>query len=222
MKKKLLLLISLFIIPINIFGLTYAGCDYSTVSKLKSLVTNINISYDYHIEDNIPYFDVTLTNIPFDIYFNDSINRKNYYYKDTNNGEITIKNYNGNVLSGIYKFYSAKDECYGIKLGSKYFKFPTYNSYHNDELCSDISNYSLCQKWAVVNYSRKELETLINEYKNKTTEEENIENNVTYEKGFLELIVSFYVSYYYYLLIGIIVICGTFIIIKRRKERFKL
>lgn len=222
MKKKILLIITLFILPINILGLTYGGCDYSTVSKLKSLVTNINISYSYRIENNNAYFDITLNNLTSDMYFYDVASRKNYYYSDTNNGEITIYNYTGNGITGTYKFYSAKNECYGISLGSKHYKLPNYNIYYGSELCKGISNYSLCQKWATVNYSYDELETLVNEYKNGTNKESIIDDNITYEKGFLNKLVDFYIDYYYYLLIGIIVIFGMIIVIKKRKDKFKL
>lgn len=222
MKKNILLIITLFTLPVNIFGLTYGGCDYSIVSKLKSLVTNVNISYSYRIENNNAYFDIKLNNLTPDMYFYDVSNKKNYYYSDTNNGEITIHNYISNGNTGTYKFYSAKNECYGISLGSKYYKLPNYNIYYGSELCEGISNYSLCQKWATVNYSYDELKTLIDEYKNRINKEDIIDNNITYEKGFLNKLVDFYINYYYYLLISIIVIFGIIIIINKRKDKFKL
>ena len=221
MEKKILLVIALFILPINILGLTYGGCDYSSVSRLKSLVTNINISYSYRIENNNAYFDITLNNITPDMYFYDVANKKNYYYSDTNNGEIVIHNYKGDGKTGTYKFYSAKKECYGISLGSKYYKLPSYNIYYGSDLCKDVPNYNLCQKWATVNYSYDELKKLIYEYKNRNNKE-NITDNIVYKKGFLSKLVDFYINYYYYLLIGIIVIFGIIIIVKKRKDRFKL
>ena len=36
----------------DIQALTYGGCEYSVVSRLKSLVSNVNVSYDYYIKDN--------------------------------------------------------------------------------------------------------------------------------------------------------------------------
>ena len=222
MKKKILFIIGLFILPINILGFTYGGCDYSIVSKLKSLVTNINISYNYRIENNNAYFDITLNNITPDMYFYDVTNKKNYYYNDTNNGEITIHNYVGNGKTGTYKFYSAKNECYGISLGSKYYKLPTYNIYYGSELCEGAYDYSLCQKWTSVNYSYEELRSLISEYKNNKTKEEIKENNIIYKKGFINKLIDFYINYYHYLLIGIIVIFSIIIIVKQRKEKLKL
>ena len=223
MKKKifLILIMVLFLKFTNIYALTYNGCDYSDISRIKSLVTNINISYDYKIIDNRAYFDVTITNMFPDAYFVDSSNSKTYTYNDTNDGEITIYNYQ--VSSGSYKFYSALDTCYGTSLGTKYYKFPTYNIYYNSSICSDVPNFSLCQKWANVNYSSNEFERLVNEYKeklNKIDEEE--KEIIDYEKTFLDRLVEIYVGNYYYFLAAIILVCLIIMIVTRRKNRFKL
>lgn len=220
MKKKIILIfILIFIIKSDIKALTYGGCDYSTISKLESFVNNINISYDYYFVDNIPYFNVTLNNITQDMYFWDTLTDKTYTYSDTNGGEITITGYTGK--SGRYKFYSNLVECYGISIGTKYYKFPSYNRYYNNPLCSDIPNYSLCQKWVAVNYSYQEFESLITEYKNKSNEKDPI-INLNHNKTIFDVIVDFYVNYYYYILISIIVICSSIIIVKRRNNKFDL
>ena len=48
--KKIILILLLSFMFINSSALTYGGCDYSTVSRMKSIVKNINISYDYTIK----------------------------------------------------------------------------------------------------------------------------------------------------------------------------
>lgn len=220
MKKKIILLfIMVFITKLDIKALTYGGCDYSSISRLKSLVTNINISYDYYFIDNTPYFNVTLNNITQDMSFIDTLTNKTYTYYDTNSGEITITGYTGD--SGSYKFYSNLGECQGISIGTKYYKFPSYNRYYNTSLCSDIPNYSLCQKWVSVDYSYEKFESLINEYKNKKPEENPV-ISIDHNKNIFDMIVDFYVNYYYYILISIIVICSSIIIVKRRNNKFDL
>ena len=206
---------------INVYALTYRGCDYASVSRMKSLVTNINVAYDYRIIDNKAYFSVTLTNIFPEVYFVDSSTGNKYTYNNTNNGEITIYNYT--INSGSYKFYSNLSECYGTSLGTKYYKFPSYNIYYNSESCKDIPNFSLCQKWISVNYSNYEFENLVKKYKEDldvTDEEEDIP--IIYEKSILDDIVNIYINNYYYFLIAIIVLCAVVMIITRRKDRFKL
>ena len=160
MRLKILFFLSLiFVVKMNVFGLTYGGCDYSDISRLKALVTNINVSYSYYMENNTPYFNVNLTNITSDMYFRDTLTNKTYSYNDTDNGEINIIGYN--QTSGSYKFYSALSDCYGISLGTKYYQFPAYNIYYDDEICSGIKNYSLCQKWIDVNYSYYEFVNIL-------------------------------------------------------------
>lgn len=219
MKKNILFFLVCFMF-INTSALTYGGCDYSTVSRMKSIVSNINISYDYTIINNEAKFSVTLNNLTDDIYFYDTNTKKNYYYSDTNNGEITINNYFG--YSGSYKFYSNNNNCKGISLGTKYYKFPIYNRYYNNKYCLEAPNYSLCQKWAKVNYSEEEFEKIILNYINKeeVKEEENI--IAEYEKTVLDKIVEFYVKYYYIILGTLIIVCTTIIVIYNKKNKFDL
>ena len=217
MKKILFLLICLFGSSVSV--LSYGTCDYFEISRMKSLVTNINLSYDYKIIDNEVYFDVTLNNLTNDIYFYDTVTQKNYYYSDTINGEITITNYKTN--SGSYKFYSNASGCYGNSLGTKYYEFPVYNKYYNDPLCQDIPNYSLCQKWGYVSYSYDEFEKMVNEYKTVIPDEEE-KNVVEHKKTFLEKLVDIYIDYYYYFLGGLILLCSVVIVINNKKNSFKL
>ena len=221
MKKKLFILIILLILKMDVSALTYAGCDYSLVSKMKSFVTNINISYDYHIVNDRAYFDVTINNIVPNMYFVDTYTDKTYTYNDTNNGEITIKDYTNS--SGSYKFYSAISECNGIALGTKYYKFPTYNTYYASESCKDIPNFSLCQKWVSVNYSSTEFERLVSEYKDSLNpDDDSKEELIEHESTFFDKVINIYINNYYYFLGGIIIICGIIMIINRRSNRFKL
>lgn len=220
MKKIILfLIVSFSFLPLS-NALTYGGCDYSAVSRMKSIVTNINLSYDYKIIDNEAYFDVKLNNLTEDIYFYDTATEKKYYYSDTIDGEIAIINYK--INSGSYKFYSNLNECPGVFLGTKYYKFPDYNKYYADPLCDDIPNYSLCQKWGYVNYSREEFEQKVFEYKDSKPINSEKEITVEYQKTFIDVIIGIYIKYYYYFLGGIILICGVVIIVNNKKNRFDL
>lgn len=217
--KKILFILIMYLFGFSVSALTYGGCDYSTVSRMKSIVTNINLTYDYKIIDNMAFFDVTLNNLTEDIYFYDTVTEKKYYYSDTDNGELTIFNYK--IISGSYKFYSAKNECLGVPLGTKYYNFPVYNKYYADPLCEDIPNYSLCQKWGYVNYSYTDFERKISEYKNSTQEEEE-DIKLEYKKTFLEKIVDVYINYYYLFLGVVILACIIVILINNKKNQFKL
>ena len=219
MKKCVLFLLLSFLF-INCSALTYKGCDYSSVAKMKELVKNINISYDYRIVNNEAVFDITVNNLTNEIYFYDEYNKKNYYYSDTVLGEITISGYK--IKSGSYKFYSNNADCIGIVLGTKYYNLPEYNRFFGSELCKKNSNYSLCQKWTPVNYSQQEFEDLIDIYNQKEETKENEKIIVEYEKSFIDRVVEFYIDYYYYLY-GVLILASLIIIyIYNRKNRFDL
>ena len=202
-------------------ALTYGGCAYSDVARLKAFVSNINISYDYYIQNNKAYFNIKLTNIVPGIYFEDSQTGNKYSYENTNNGEIVIYNYTN--TNGNYKFYSSLNECYGVKLGNKYYTLPTYNIYYEDVLCKENPNHSLCQKWIKMNYSYDEFKGIIDKYnleKDDTTLEN--EKDVIYEKTYLNLLVDFYIDYYYIILLSIIAICVVIMIINTKKNKFDI
>lgn len=214
-------IIVLFVISFNVEALTYGGCEYSVISRLKSLVSNVNISYDYYIKDNSAYFNINISNIVPGFYFVDPNTNLKYDYSKSTDGEITI--YDVQKTTGNYKFYSNLSECYGVKLGNIYYTLPTYNNYYADPICENNRNFSLCQKWVKVNYSYNQLSEKINNYNKKDEqiqENENIET--TYKQNYLDAIVKFYIKYYYFILIGIIVVCVTLMIISKKRNSFDL
>jgi len=224
MKKNIMCILLfvnlLFCFKIEVRSLTYDGCEYSEISRLKSIVSNVNMVYDYYTLNNSIYFSITLTNITPDIYFIDSSTGITYNYGNTIDGEVTISGYRHKT--GNYKFYSALNKCYGVKLSNKYYNLPTYNIYYADDLCKENSNYSLCQKWANVSYSYDEFKYLIEEYNKKNDIELEEKNDIIYERTYLDLIVNFYTKYYYFILIGIIIVCVAIMIINKKKNSFDI
>lgn len=222
MKRKILFLIVILLFAnCKCKALSYGGCSYSEVSKLKSFVSNVNISYEYHIYDNKAYFDLIVNNIVPGVYFVDSYTGKNYNYIDTNDGEIILYNYDN--FKGSLDFYSDLGQCYGLKLGTKYYKFPQYNIYYEDSLCLENKGFSLCQKWQTTTYSYSEFKSKIEEY-NKNIENEQIEqeSQVEYQKSGLDKFVEFYTKYYYILLGTIIVVCVSIMVISSKKNKFDI
>ena len=206
----------------NVNALKYGGCEYSTISNLKMLVSNINVSYTYEINDNKAYFNVILNNIPRDVYFIDINTGNKYYYENTNNGEIVISGYNNDFgESGQYKFFINNNICNGIKLGTKYYKIPPYNNKYNSELCKDLENFSLCKKWSKNTYTDEEFKQKIEEYKNVKNEKVE-ETEIKYEKDTLSKVVQFYIKYYYLFLPAIILICIIIMVISKKRNSFKL
>lgn len=225
MKKKLKIFllssILLFVFCHKVQSLTYGGCEYDKISRLKSFVSNINLSYDYSVENNDVSFSVTVTNLVPEIYFIDSKTGVKYDYWNSIDGELVINDYKN--LSGNYSFYSSIPECYGVKLGSKYYNFPNYNYYYETPICQQNRSFSLCQKWVKVTHSYSELEKIINEYNNKKNNvEPEEEENIEYKETYVNVLVKLYVKYYYYILIGIIAVCTTIMFISKKKNSFDI
>lgn len=225
MKKKIIYVLFfamlLFFSNNCVCAYTYGGCEYSEIARLKSIVSNINLSYDYYIYENTPYFTVTISNIVPGLYFVDSKTEKKYNYTNSIDGEITINGYTS--IGGTYNFYSDLTGCKKVKLGSKYYSFPYYNSYYTSDICLKNQTYSLCKKWTKVNITYEELSKKINEYnQQKNKIEDSDQGSIVYNKTILDYFVEFYVEYYYIMLIGIILLCVTAMIITKRKNRFDI
>lgn len=218
--KKLILFFLISFMCINSYSLTYKGCEYSEVARMQSIVSNINLSYDYKIIDNQAFFDITITNITDDIYIYDTFNDRYYYYKDTVEGELTVYNYK--ITSGSYKFFSNNQNCYGMSLGTKYYTLPLYNKYYGDPLCEEVPNHSLCQKWKDVNYSYEEFEKIISEYKNSKPIENEDKVEIVSQNSFIDSLINVYIKYYYFFLVLVIVVCSVIIAINNKKNKFKL
>ena len=224
MKKNILfiLIMLLFIsFKCEVKSLSYGGCEYSQISRLKSLVSNVNITHDYYIKNNKAYFNITLTNLVPEVYFVDSNSDIKYTYANTQNGQITI--YNQVYTQMSYKFYSNLNMCPGVKLITKYHTLPSYNIYYKSDLCKGIENYNLCKKWTKNKYSYDEFKQLVTDYKNKKAQQglkKDVE--VVYEKTLLDYFIEFYVKYYYLLLIGVIIICFIVMHFNKKKNGFDL
>ena len=216
MKRLLFILIVLFVGFKNYNAL----CSNSILSNIRKEANNINYSVDYYIENELVKYNITINNITPNIYFVDNYKKISYHYSDTNNGEVTISNYNLTSIS--FSFYGT-GECDGEKLITKHLSFPIYNMYYKNELCSGYESLNVCKKW--VNYPigySKFIETL-NEYKVASESEViNDETSVDIEKTIIDIILDFYVKYYYILLGLTVLVCCVVIIIYNKKNNFKL
>lgn len=221
-KKILIFLIMFFICPFGIKAIKVNGCDVSVLSRLKSEASNVNIAYDYYVEEDYVYYKIILTNITPNMYLYDTSTGKNYYYNNTNSGELIISvPYSNN---GKIEFYSLSNDCSGNKLLTRHYKLPAYNYYYDSALCAGIDNFSACKRWTNNSYTYEEMKNLTDKYRellNKGIEQEG--DFVEYKKNIFNEIIDWYINNYYYLLIGIIVICLIVIFIKKRKSQsFKL
>lgn len=211
--KKILLFI-LLLLPSMVLARSKTKCDYTLVSNLKKLTSNVDVTYTYRIDDIYVYYDITLSNIQPDMYFIDTINDKTYYYSDTVNGEITLKDYYSGKVT--YSFYSNNNECLNEKLGVKTVNLPYYNSYYEFSECEGLENYKLCQRWSKFDGTYDDFLNSIDRYNDYSYGEEYFDNKLNW----FDKLIGFYIKYYYILLpLTIMVFVGILYFVRYIKNR---
>lgn len=220
MKKKIFLLLILLLIPIKINAIVISGCKTQVLSNLKSLASNVNLSYTYEIKNNNAYFKITINNITDKIYIVDNLGNK-YTYNNSNKGEIITNEYKDiNKIS--FRIYSSVPDCMDDLLITKYINLPTYNIYYNDPVCKGIEDYKLCQRWATQTLGYEEFVQEVNNYKIKKNTNIVDNNKNANTKGLFDMMFDIYINYYYIILPVLIVVCLSFVYIKNRKNKFNL
>lgn len=218
--KKIIFLVCLFS---SFVCCVKAECTYSEISRLKGFASNINISYEHKIVDQNACFNVTINNLTPDLYVVDNFTNKNYFYSDSNNGELMINDCI-DISNNKYIVYASTPNCLGKRLLSKYISFPKYNIYYGLDECDGIHNFYLCKKWVPEGTSFSKFHEQVEEYKNskKTVEDDIKEEKIIIEKSLLDKILDFYAKYYYYILVPITLISLIVILYQRKKDNIKL
>lgn len=221
MKKYILYIvvaISLFVLPKN--GVVQAAgvCDNKTIVDYREMLSNVKVYSDYHIENNQAYFDITITNIPFNVYVEDTNNNKIYKYENfTSQHELIIKNYGENQKLS-YRFYIDTPGCYGELLGSRAITLPNYNENSTDPLCVGIEEFSLCRRWNAAYTSYSDFEKRTSEYRKQKGLSAIKEKPKQKQESLKNRIISFVGDYYIYLVAAVAVVVLILIALKTKAE----
>lgn len=212
MKKilKYLLILLVFLIPNTI----KASCSSSEKARLKRIISNINISYDYEIINNDAVFSIKFSNLNPEIYFVDQFN--NYYTQYNQNNEIILYNF-ADGKSYTFTFYGT-NTCAGEKISNLYATTPTYNPYYKLSVCDNAKEFELCQRWVSHSLSRGEFINKVNEYKNKNEIIDNTEVNK--QISIIDFAMSFIRMYGLYIAGAIIIIIIVIKFIRYKKDTF--
>ena len=163
MKKcVMIILVVLSFLPVFIKA---KECDWGEISAKKNLARNIDWSYEYYLENNKMYFDITISNVYEDLYIVDTTTSKKYA-----KSEFTINKIADNQK---LKFEIYSSEC-DEQVATKDISLPAYNKYYGTEYCEGIKEFSSCKKWQILNSSVTEdvIKQKTNEYRenlNKTS-----------------------------------------------------
>ena len=169
--KVILFVFSLLMLMPNIVS---AGCDQNEKSRLQTLASNLNFTYNYtEINQNNTFnelkFSITIANIQSEFYIVDQTNKKIFYYNNKN--EVVINNYNpGSTIEFIV--YASSDSCRGERIITNYVTLPPYNPFYKDSVCEGVTDYKLCNRWSRVDLSYDEFVEKVKNYKEKAKQEE--------------------------------------------------
>lgn len=217
MRKKLIYIvvaIVLFIIPSKINVKAVNLCENRTIADYRELFKNVKLYSDYRMVDGRAVFDVTITNIPNNVFIEDAVTGKMYSYANfTTENELIIKDYKENQKL-TYRFYMEESGCYGQVLGTRIITLPNYNETSTDPLCEGIEEFSLCQKWGAISGTYSEFKKRANEYREKKglTSETNKPQQTS--ETFKNRIIAFIGSYYIYLVAAVAIIVLLLIALK--------
>lgn len=229
MKKILFFIFSFFIITNIAFA--DSKCSYNEQAELLNKATNIKASYEIesevvHFVDmdaNVDYFNVLVSNVTEDFY----VVIKNDYntdvstlrYTDAKDGVIYYRWNNLEKVTNITieVFASGNTNCANEKYKTLYIQTPRYNEYFDREVCEELTDFYLCQKYTtstVVTEDRffEQLES----YQNGKIDDkgEEIDNRNVFDKVF-----EFIKDNKWYILGGVIVITGGIVFINRKRNK---
>ena len=204
--NKLKYLLFLLFIPISV----NASCNASSLSRYKSLASNINNYYSF----NGSSFDVTFYNVSNELRIVD-LSNNNSFVPLSNFGDVVINNVP--IGSSVnYAVYPIDSECSLFRVYTFYIGLPHLNNYYTDPICVNNSS-NLCFKWT--NTSMYSYEQFIDKVKNSKVDEEEQQPVPTEEikkYGFFD----FLADYYIYILLVIIFGGITGIYFLNKKDRF--
>lgn len=230
MKKVLLFVFVFFMFSLNVI----ADCSYTEQAELLNKAANVKVSYEIknevvHFVDmdaNVDYFNIIITNLNNDFYATIKDDATNNLKNVVGNSNDGIANYRWDNLDTITNFtievFVSKGNCSGQKIKTLYLQTPRYNEYYNREICEELSDFYLCQKYITTNIPTEErFFEQLDSYKSGRINEqgETVDN-----RNFFDKTIDFIKDNKWFLLGGLVLITGgiVFVYTKKNKKRREL
>ncbi len=202
MKRYLIYMAILYGLLFMPYRVQALSCDNRTIAEYREFTNNIKITTDYVMQDGQPVFTIIFNNIHSGIYVRDETTHSmNIYREFDEGGQLTLEGYRADQKR-TFAFYL--DGCYGSPLATRYVTLPAYNAYADDQACSGIEEFNLCQRWAKVSVSRETFLEKTSEYRENKFKQPEPEPEVK-EDTWQEKVLKFIGKYYVYLISGVII-----------------
>lgn len=226
MKHKYFFFLLLGFVLLFNYQNVYAAddCDYAEQNRLNALASNVKANYSVSEEPEV-YFTININNLTGELYAmvksSEESEYTEYKYSEANGGNISF------TSSEIYKkvdfsilIYAYNPFCDRSELRTLTVTTPRYNPYYNYDVCKDVREFYLCQKWSDFALSYDQLVNRVNDYKESLKDDNQTEVEET-KPPLVKQVIDFVVKYYIYFVAGAgaIVITTSVIIIIKRKRR---
>lgn len=247
MRKRITLFGMLITAMMGLTCVNAAECSNSEKVRLDSLAAKVKTTYELaQMETDIPslpseadpeasenikidVFKVGIINVTDELYVevtekNDKSQIKRYTSSDALEDEI-IYFYSENAYEAkeyTMKIYANTSACKGTLLQSRTISLPVYNQFADLPVCTEqYPEFAYCQKFLNAEVSYTQFSSELENYKNKTEEQEQIKEQ---EKSFLEKVKDYYKEHKIIIFsaAGTIIIVGVAtaaIVIKKRRSR---
>lgn len=177
-------------------------------------VDDTNLHIGYFIKVNIINISSNLKLVgDTDLYDENDNLVKEINYSQTDSGLVTLYSYDlSKVKKASFQIYSINNNCYEKKLIKISVKLPKYNIYSQLDVCSDLSDYEMCDSFYQNNLTETEFIDKVNEYKQSLQKQEAKKSNffinaLNYIKNNVILLI---------ILIIIILVIALIIIFRKR------
>lgn len=212
-KKYLLLIISLVSYFAFSSNVNAALCDKEHINQLKELANQVEIDYEYIVDNdedgdgefttNMYYVGVNL--LSSELYITDG--KKKYYYNDSEAGIIKLYYNSGTIEFDIYS-----NTCQDLILRTITINLPKFNifSYRNE--CEQLKEYDLnvCDPWYQGSIDVESFNNVVSKYLNKSV--------VTKDSNFIDDLIAFFSNYWMHIF-GIIILIVVIIIVYKIYRR---
>ena len=137
-----------------------AECTNNELKNLSSLASYVEYTYNYN--DSTGFFDVTLNNVPKELYLVYNDNRYN-----SENNVVIISGINPGDEVKLKVYSSEEAECITEYLRVISFKLPFLNKYYNSKECELYRELDVCSnKFTTYDISNKSFQEMINQAQN--------------------------------------------------------
>lgn len=221
MKNKILFLIcALMFLIIPTQAKAEDECSNQLAARYRNIASNVNVSTTYREDNGNITFQVIITNLTPEIQIYDLSKRTYYQYgqNPANPSEVVIDGYQPGMSYRFVAYTKEIGDCEYGELYTYYANTPSYNPFYNDEVCKDVKEYKLCQKWLKTSMSHEDFVKRVTEYKKSLESKNNAKVKETEIPGFN--IAQFLSDYYYIFLVIIILFAVGAIYWNEKRDTF--